>query len=211
MSSTKELSIRRLGEVLNALERCFLAGDSPGVKLAAGLAVELLTGAGVGSRPVPAATRAQISFAVSVTILSPSMDQVLVSSSKRGAQLPRLSLDGVAGSVYGAAQELSRAASADPTAELALLGRPLSIELWDDDIHKITICLNYLAISRSVDATRSIEVKEWRYVDLQTLDLNSMDPRECLALSEMLTTMGFENPYDMTEHQKVPPGLNPAA
>jgi hypothetical protein len=200
-----------MGEVLNALERCFLAGDSPGVKLAAGLAIELITGQGLGGRPLAANTKTGISFAVSVTVLSAAMDQVLVNSSKRGFILPRIVLDELSESIYTEAQKLSRKVSGDETAELAMLGRPLAIELWDDDLDQISICLNYLAISRSSDAAESKHNHAWKYVDLKSLKLNEMDSRECLALSEMLTTMGFANPYDMSGEEEGPLSLHSAA
>jgi hypothetical protein len=38
-----------------------------------------------------------------------------------------------------------------------------------------------------------------------------MDPRECLAVSEMLSIMGFANPYDLSEDEKTPLDIHPAA
>ncbi len=211
MSETKDASLRQLGEVLNALDRCFLVGGSPGVKLAAGLAFELLTGRGLGGRPLPARSRSRVSFAVSVTILAPSMDKVLLNRSRRGSLLPRINLQDSAHSVYLEAKRLSRESSGDDAAELALLGRPLAVELWDDDPEHLVVCLNFLAISRTEGGDAPQTSANWTYVDLDQLDLNRMDPRECLAVSEMLSIMGFANPYDLSEDEKTPLDIHPAA
>jgi hypothetical protein len=202
-------STLRVGEVLNALERCFLAGDSPGVKMAAGFAVEIITGSGMYGRALPLKTKAEINFAVSVTLLSSSMDAVLLRCKKRGYRLPRALLDENMGSISSAAHSLSWTTSGDETAELALLGRPLSVELWDDQDDAITIGLNYLAISRDPESRPGSG--EWEFTEFKKVDLKAMDQRECLALSEMLSTMGIINPYEMEEDEKTPLNLISAA
>jgi hypothetical protein len=107
--------------------------------------------------------------------------------------------------------QLARDVSGDHSAELALMGRPLSVELWDDDPDGIGIGLNFLAIARGVDATP--QNSAWCFKNFSSLNLNQLDPREVLALSEMLTTMGIENPYDMQgeDDEKTPQMMHPAA
>jgi hypothetical protein len=90
-----------------------------------------------------------------------------------------------------------------------LLGRPLAVELWDDDPKHLTIGLNYLAIARVSEGLHDNVGDGFRYVELMKLDINHMDPRECLAISEMLSTMGFQNPYDLDETEHIE--LDPAA
>lgn len=211
MSKVQHVSLKRLSEVLNALDRCFMVGGSPGVKLAAGMALELLTGIGQGGRPLAARARANVSFSVSVTILSCDMENVLVRTSRRGHLLPRERLDEMDDAIHMVALRLSRHTCGDGATELALLGRPLSIELWDDDPEQMIIGLNYLAIARSEDSHGIKTLEGWHYVQLNELNLNAMDPRECLALSEMLSIMGFSNPYAMDEEEETPLDIYPAA
>lgn len=184
----------RVLEVLNALERCFLAGESPGVKFAAGIAVELITGGGIYGRPLPARSSLPIKFAVSVTLLSSSMDEVLLRRVSQKVRLPRKIIESESGTISSMAHTLSCAVSGDSSAELALLGRPLAVELWDDFDDQITVGLNYLAISRAENPVR--DSLEWEFTSLKNIDLRTFDQRECLALSEMLFKMGVTNPYE---------------
>ena len=192
----------RNAEAINALERVLLGCDSPGVKMAAAFAHEVLTKRGVGGRPVPSRWKAKVEFAVSVTLLSAEMDHVLLKRKKFGGSLPRAVLDESSGSMLDVAQKIARHTSKDQSTEIALSGRALSVEIWDDDPELLIIGFNYLAISRETVAER-LEAG-WQLVEFSDLDLNRHDPRESLALSEMLTTMGISNPYDMGDDRDEP-------
>lgn len=198
-------------QVLCALQRVMMVCDSPGVRMAAGWSMELLTGVGFGGRPIPLKSAQKIEFVMSVTILSRDMSQVLVRKSPRGDRLPRVVLQNSDSWIAEVATQLAREATGDSSAELALMGRPLSVELWDDDPQAIKIGLNFLAIARSTDTTSPNSA--WCFKEFTALDLNGMDPREALALSEMLTTMGIANPYDLQtdEETSTPQMMHPAA
>lgn len=192
----------RNAEAINALERVLLGCDSPGVKMAAAFAHEVLTKRGVGGRQVPSRWKTNIEFAVSVTLLSAEMDHVLLKRKKFGGSLLGAVLDESSGSMLDVAQKIARHTSKDQSTEIALSGRALSVEIWDDDPELLVIGFNYLAISRETVAQRLDG--DWQLVEFSDLDLNRHDPRESLALSEMLTTMGISNPYEMGDDRNEP-------
>ena len=197
--------------VISALQRLVMVSESPGVRMAAALSLELLTGMGFGGRPITAKTSRNIRFLISATVLSRDMNQVLVRRHPRGDRLPRMVWDESDAWITKFPVQLARDVSGDHSAELALMGRPLSVELWDDDPDGIDIGLNFLAIARGVDATP--QNSAWCFKNFSSLNLNQLDPREVLALSEMLTTMGIENPYDVQgeDDEKKPQMMHPAA
>ncbi len=198
-------------QVLSALQRLIMVCDSPGVRMAAGWSMELLSGVGFGGRPIPAKAAKRPEFVISVTILSRDMNQVLVRKNPRGDRLPRVALQNSDSWIADIAFQLARDVSGDAAAELALMGRPLSVELWDDDPQAIKIGLNFLGIARGTDVTAPHS--DWCFREFTELNLNAMDPREALALSEMLTTMGVANPYDLQaeEETTTPQMMHPAA
>jgi hypothetical protein len=187
----------RKAEMLNALERVFIGADSPGVKMAAGFSIELLTGVGQSGRPLPVRVKNEIQFVVSITVLSASMDQVLIRREKRGDILPRVMTENSGDRMASVALSLAADLTGDGSVEMALLGRPNSVELWDDDLDRVRVGLNFLVIARSTDLIPKDQT--WVFVPFHKLNLNAIDPREALALSEMLTTMGIDNPYDMKD------------
>ncbi len=199
-------------QVFSALQRLIMVCDSPGVRMAAAWSLELLTGMGIGGRPIPAKSGLLSEFVISVTVLSRDMNHVLVRKHPRGDRLPRQILQSQATWITHVPSALAREVTGDPTAELALMGRPLSVELWDDDPKSIKIGLNFLAIARGTDVVPASS--EWCFKEFAALNLNSMDPRETLALSEMLTMMGINHPYDLQqseEDSKAPQMMHPAA
>ena len=199
---------RRDAEAINAIERVLLGCDSPGVKMAAAFAHEVLTKRGAAGRQVASRWNSKIEFSVSVTLLSAEMDHVLLKRKKFGGSLPRAVLEESSGSMLEVAQKIARHTSKDQTTEIALSGRALSVEIWDDDPELLMIGFNYLAISRETFAERLDG--DWKLVEFSDLDLNRHDPREALALSEMLSIMGISNPYDMSDDQVEPSTITAA-
>lgn len=194
-----EFKLARGLEAIQALQRVILAGDSPGVKMAAGYALELLIGQGINVRPLPCRSNLSISYSVSVTILSNDMGRVLRKKTSRAHILPRITVSAEApGRFVDAARKLACEVTGDESTEIVLWGRALSIEIWDDRDHELEIGFNFLAISRE---TCSLDDDKWEFEDFSQLDLNRIDPREALALSEMLSIMGIKNPYELAAVQ----------
>lgn len=188
-------------EVITGLERLFLSADSPGIKLAAGLALEILINRGIAGRLINARVVGDVSFAVSVTVLSSDMEKVLIKNNVRGRVLPYVVLSSdVDRRLVDVAKNLACSETDDPSIELALNGRPLAVEIWDDDQKNICIGLNYLCIARSTN-----EVGEWQssfiFTEFNRINLNLLDVREALSLSAMLSIMGVKNPYDHESNQ----------
>jgi len=188
-------SSNRLLEVLHGLERIILGADSPGLKLAAGLAVEVLSKNGIMARPLFSSSKATVTFSVSVTVLSSDMGKVLVKNSATGKVLPRRYVcDDDQERLSVLALQLAREFMPDNQLEIVLDGRPLGVEFWDDHETEITIGLNFLMISRSSCAPMG---SDYLFRDFRQLNIEDLDPREILILSEMLTIMGIKNPYDI--------------
>lgn len=187
----------RLLEVLQGLERLLLAADSPGLKLAAGLAVEVLSKSGIMARPLFSHSKAEVTFSVSVTLLSPDMGKVLVKNNTAGNSLPRRYVcDDDEDRMPSLALQVAREFLPGNELEVALGGRPLAVEFWDDHTNEITIGLNFLVIARS---PCELAVSDYVFRDFSQLNIEDYDPRETLILSEMLTIMGIKNPYDLSQ------------
>ena len=196
MSKDPKQRVSRVIEAIGTLERVLMAGDSPGVKMAAGFAIEVLVGQSVFGRPVSCRTHKNIGFTVSVTLLSDDMEHVLTSRGQKGLLLPRVLIDSESPKkLIEVAHELARSSSQDQTAEIVLSGRVLSIEIWDDSEHELQIGFNFLAISRNTPVMDPNLT--WQFIEFSKINMNSLDPREALALSEMLGIMGVKNPYDL--------------
>lgn len=188
-------------EVITGLERLFLSADSPGIKLAAGLALEMLINRGIAGRTVHARVVGDVSFAVSVTVLSADMEKVLIKSSLRGRMLPYVALSSdVDRRLVDVAKNLACSEADDHSIELALNGRPLAVEIWDDDPKNICIGLNYLCIARSANEVGGGQ-GAFIFTEFNRLNLNMVDVREALSLSAMLSIMGVKNPYDPDSNQ----------
>jgi hypothetical protein len=200
MSKDARPKVSRVIEAIGTLERVLMAGDSPGVKMAAGLALEVLLGQSVFGRPVSCLTKKNIGFSVSVTLLSDEMEHVLTVRRQKGLLLPRKIIDiETSKKLVDVAHELACSASLDQTAEIVLSGRALSVEIWDDADHEIQIGFNFLAISRN---TPVVDLEHaWQFTQFSKINVNILDPREALALSEMLCIMGIKNPYDLQTDQ----------
>ncbi len=190
----------RVFEAIATLERVLLAGDSPGVKMAAGFAMEVLVGQGVLGRPVSCRTHKNLVFSVSATVLSDDMEHVLVIRGHRGPMLPRKIIEVEnCKKLLDVAHELASISCGDPSTEIVLSGRALSVEIWDDADHELQIGFNFLAISRN---TPVMDVGDaWDFIEFSKLNIDLIDPREALALSEMLSIMGIKNPYDIEADQ----------
>jgi len=200
MSKDARQLVSRVIEAIGTLERVLMAGDSPGVKMAAGLAMEVLVGQSVFGRPVSCRTNKNIGFSVSVTLLSDDMERVLTSRGQKGFLLPRIMIDLESSKkLIDVAHELAWSSSLDETAEIVLSGRALSIEIWDDADHELQIGFNFLAISRNTPVMDSGH--PWQFIEFSKININILDPREALALSEMLSIMGIKNPYDLQTNQ----------
>jgi hypothetical protein len=168
--------------------------------MAAGFAMEVLLGRGAFGRPVSCRTHKNVLFSVSVTILSDNMESVLLAQGLRGGILPRKIIDPEnCERLIDVAHELACTASGDPSTEIALSGRALSVEIWDDTDHELQIGFNFLFISRNTPVAEFGGA--WQFVGFSKLNIDILDPREALALSEMLTIMGVKNPYEMQSDQ----------
>lgn len=190
----------RVIEGITMLERILLAGDSPGVKMAAGLAMEVLLGRSVFGRPVSCRAHKNVVFSVSVTILSDDMEHVLISRELKGCMLPRKIIDTENSKrLIDVARDLALISCGDHTMEIVLSGRALSVEIWDDDDHELRIGFNFLAISRNTPHLDSGGA--WEFIEFSKLNIDVLDPREALALSEMLSIMGIKNPYETQREQ----------
>jgi hypothetical protein len=194
-----------------ALQRLLMVCDSPGGRMAANWSIELLTGRAVQNRPVIVRTSRPIEFVISVTILSREMNHVLLRRHRGGERLPRQALHDTTDWIADVARSIAWDVTGDSGVEIALMGRALAAELWDDDPQAIKIGLNFLAIARGLAVAPS--GSPWSFEDFAALDLNTMDPREALALSEMLAIMGVANPYDPQagEENSLEPTILPAA
>ena len=197
MSKSVNMDFQRGSEAVHALERLLLAADSPGIRLAAGLALELLLKKGLMGRSLHSRTELPVSFAVSVTVLSDDMEKVLVKKQRRGKILPRLVIeDDDMDRFSQLASQLAAQACGNQSTEIVLGGRALSVEFWDDGTEEVVIGFNFLAIARGLNiiATDS----SWEFLPFAHLNIDGLDPRETLALSEMLTIMGIDNPYEIS-------------
>jgi hypothetical protein len=200
MSKDASQTVSRVIEAIGTLERVLMAGDSPGVKMAAGLAMEVLVGQSVFGRPVSCRTKKIYGFSVSVTVLSDDMEHVLTSRSQKGRLLPRIMIDLESSKkLVDIAHELACLSALDQTAEIVLSGRALSVEIWDDADNELHIGFNFLAISRNTPAMNPSHA--WQFTQFSKININKLDPREALALSEMLSIMGIKNPYDLQTDQ----------
>lgn len=200
MSKDARQLVSRVIEAIGTLERVLMAGDSPGVKMAAGLAMEVLVGQSVFGRPVSCRTHKNCGFSVSVTLLSDDMEHVLTSRTQKGFLLPRITIDLESSKkLVDIAHELACSSSLDQTAEIVLSGRALSIEIWDDADHELQIGFNFLVISRNTPVMDPGHA--WQFTEFSKININKLDPREALALSEMLSIMGIKNPYDLQTDQ----------
>jgi len=196
MSSSPNNEFQRGAEAVHALERLLLAADSPGIRLAAGLSLELLLKKGVMGRSLHSRTHLPVTFAVSVTVLSGDMDRVLIKKQRRGHVLPRQDVKpGDEERFSQLALQLAVHLTSDQTTEIALGGRALSVEFWDDGDNEIVIGFNFLAIARGAHEISADP--DWEFVPFSHLNIGAFDPRESLALSEMLTIMGIDNPYEI--------------
>jgi hypothetical protein len=200
MSKDARQLVSRVIEAIGTLERVLMAGDSPGVKMAAGLAMEVLVGQSVFGRPVSCRTHKNVGFSVSVTLLSDDMEHVLTSRGLRGSLLPRIMVDIESSKkLVDIAHELACLSALDQTAEIVLSGRALSVEIWDDADNELHIGFNFLAISRNTPVMNPGHA--WQFTQFSKININLLDPRETLALSEMLGIMGIKNPYDLQTNQ----------
>jgi hypothetical protein len=164
--------------------------------MAAGLALELLLKKGIMGRSLHSRTHLPVTFAVSVTVLSRDMDRVLITKQRCGNVLPRQPVKADDEDRFNQlALQLAVHITSDQTAEIALGGRALAVEFWDDGEEEIIIGFNFLAIARS-DHEISAD-PDWEFVPFSQLNIGALDPRESLALSEMLTIMGIDNPYEI--------------
>jgi hypothetical protein len=197
MSKSLDKEIQRGTEAVHALERLLLAADSPGIRLAAGLSLELLLKKGLMGRSLHSRTQLPVSFAVSVTVLSDDLEKVLVKKNRRGKILPRQVIedDDVERFAHLASQ-LAAQTSGNQTTEIALGGRALSLEFWDDGEDQVIIGFNFLVIARGSNSIAADS--SWEFLPFSQLNIDGLDPRETLALSEMLTIMGIDNPYEIS-------------
>ena len=196
MAKSQNKEFQRGAEAVHALERLLLAADSPGIRMAAGLALELLLKKGVMGRSLHSRTQLPVTFSVSVTVLSGDMDRVLIRKQRRASVLPRQAIEPDDEERFSqVALQLAAHLVSDQTTEIALGGRALSVEFWDDGAEEIVIGFNFLAIARG--AYEISADKDWEFVPFSQLNIDFLDPRESLALSEMLTIMGIDNPYEI--------------
>jgi hypothetical protein len=197
MTKSLNRDFQRGSEAVHALERLLLAADSLGIRLVAGLALELLLKKGIMGRSLHSRTQLPVSFAVSVTVLSDDMEKVLVRKQRRGKILPRQVIDDDDRYRFShLASHLAAQTSGNQSTEIALGGRPLSVELWDDMAEQVIIGFNFLAIARGLDSMAADS--SWEFLPFSQLNIDGLDPRETLALSEMLTIMGIDNPYEIS-------------
>lgn len=196
MGDQGDKKFSRIVEVTHLLERLVLGADSPGIRMAAGLVLELLLKRGLIGRVVYAQAKQPIVFSVSVTVLSSDLEKVLVSKDRRGFILPRRHVpDDVSDPFSKLALTLAGEITGDDACEIALDKRPLSIEIWDDRDDMLEVGFNFLVVSRNLSSIDSHS--KWDFLDFPQLNLAELDRREALLLSEMLTIMGFDNPYDL--------------
>lgn len=197
MNKSLDQNIQRGREAVHALERLLLAADSPGIRLAAGLSLELLLKKGLMGRSLHSRTQLPVSFAVSVTVLSDDMEKVLVKKQRRGKILPRQVIeDDDMDRFSHLASQLAVKISGNQSTEIALGGRALSVEFWDDGAEQVIIGFNFLAIARGLNLISTDS--SWEFLPFSQLNIDGLDPRETLALSEMLTIMGIDNPYEIS-------------
>ena len=197
MAGCSGAHVQRSIDAVNALERLLMGADSPGIRLAAGLGLELLLKKGLPGRALHAGTRLPIGFAVSVTILSGDLEHVLIKKKSRSKLLPRRVVNLSERERFEhLALKLAVSIIKDQSAEVVLGGRALSVEFWDDVGDEVIIGLNYLVIARG--SLESNDDSDWGFVPFSGVKIDGLDPREALALSEMLTIMGIENPYEMS-------------
>jgi hypothetical protein len=197
MTKSLNRDFQRGSEAVHALERLLLAADSLGIRLVAGLALELLLKKGIMGRSLHSRTQLPVSFAVSVTVLSDDMEKVLVRKQRRGKILPRQVIDDDDRYRFShLASQLAAQTSGNQSTEIALGGRPLSVELWDDMAEQVIIGFNFLAIARGLDSMAADS--SWEFLPFSQLNIDGLDPRETLDLSEMLTIMGIDNPYEIS-------------
>lgn len=196
MGDQGDTEFNRIGEVRHLLERLVLGADSPGIRMAAGLVLELLLKRGLMGRALYAQAKQPIIFSVSVTVLSSDLEKVLVSKERRASILPRRHVpDDASDRLSKLALTLAGEVTGDEACEIALDQRPLSIEIWDDRDDMIEVGFNFLVVSRNF---RSVDShSKWAFLDFSDLNLARLDQREALLLSEMLTIMGFDNPYEL--------------
>ncbi|MEI6834911.1 MAG: hypothetical protein WCL28_13050, partial [bacterium] len=197
MTKSLNRDFQRGSEAVHALERLLLAADSLGIRLVAGLALELLLKKGIMGRSLHSRTQLPVSFAVSVTVLSDDMEKVLVRKQRRGKILPRQVIDDDDMVRFShLASQLAAQTSGNQSTEIALGGRALSVELWDDMAEQVIIGFNFLAIARGLNSMAADS--SWEFLPFSQLNIDGLDPRETLALSEMLTIMGIDNPYEIS-------------
>ena len=183
-------------QVLSMLERVRRCCDSAGLKMVTMFAYELAAKTPYGERSV--AARGAISgFDISVTVLSAGMDKILLRRSSRGKKLPRVAWGETGRWMRQDAIDLAMEISGDAEVEETLLGRALAVELWDDDEREIRVGFNFLFVSRGMDSMAA--TSEWEFVPFEKINLEQFDSREALVLSEALSLMGIENPYDNNE------------
>jgi hypothetical protein len=197
MTKSLNRDFQRGSEAVHALERLLLAADSLGIRVLAGLALELLLKKGIMGRSLHSRTQLPVSFAVSVTVLSDDMEKVLVRKQRRGKILPRHVIDDDDMVRFShLASQLAAKTSGNQSTEIALGGRALSVELWDDMAEQVIIGFNFLAIARGLNSVAADS--SWEFLPFSQLSIDGLDPRETLALSEMLTIMGIDNPYEIS-------------
>jgi hypothetical protein len=162
--------------------------------MAAMFAIELLTKSPLYGRQLH--SRGRISkMSLSVSVLNCSMDKILIRKKSRGKILPRIEWSEDDGWLHKIAENYGREITGDTLIELALMGRAVGVELFDDDSEDIHLGFNFLLVQRQ-EHINQLD-RDFEFVDFAAVNLNACDPREALVLSEVMTLMGVENPYDM--------------
>lgn len=196
MRDQVDAKFNRIAEVTHLLERLVLAADSPGIRMAAGLVLELLLKKGLMGRVLSAKVKQPMIFSVSATVLSSDLEKVLVCKERRSFILPRCPVpDDESHRFSQLALTLAVETTGDQACEMTLDQRPLSIEIWDDRDDMLEVGFNFLLVSRNLSSLESDS--KWHFLDFSELNLAQLDQREALLLSEMLTIMGFDNPYEL--------------